>query len=225
MTQTPAFSSEFAHPLRALAAAALAVLALSGCGSGEQSGSGPQGGAAKGGESTVGAAAPGSEQAAFEEMLNQVAQSCASAGGAGQVPTDGTVERPADRKPNAPGGEPSLAPGASPPDGPVEPGAPTGPGADLNDRDWCASVLHEQRIIETLQGVSEPDPVKVRKALNGLGYIDERIHGLKQEGEKTRFYLDLREKGGQLCEEGLAAGEVTEVTVCPPSAIKAAGGR
>ncbi|WP_406727304.1 hypothetical protein WJ438_25465 [Streptomyces sp. GD-15H] len=84
----------------------------------------------------------------------------------------------------------------------------------MNDRDWCASVQHEQRIIQALQEVSEPTPAKVRKTLNSLGYIDERIHGLKQDGKTTRFYLDLRESGGRLCEAGLAAGEETDVTVC-----------
>ncbi|MFF1398551.1 hypothetical protein ACFVZD_32645 [Streptomyces sp. NPDC058287] len=57
-------------------------------------------------------------------------------------------------------------------------------------------------------------PAKVRKTLNGLGYVDEHIHGLKQDGKATRFYLDLREKGGRLCEAGLAAGERTAITVC-----------
>ncbi|MCX4770357.1 hypothetical protein [Streptomyces sp. NBC_01285] len=84
----------------------------------------------------------------------------------------------------------------------------------MNARDWCASGHHEQRIIEALQKVAEPTPAKVRKTLNGLGYIDERIHGLKQDGKTTRFYLDLRENGGQLCEAGLAAGEVSDVNKC-----------
>ncbi|MFD9395449.1 hypothetical protein ACFWBB_33370 [Streptomyces sp. NPDC060000] len=91
----------------------------------------------------------------------------------------------------------------------------------MSDRDRCASVQHEQRIIEALRVVSEPTPTKVRKALNNLGYIDERIHGLKQDGKVTRFYLDLREKGGQLCEEGLAAGEATDVTACTAPATGA----
>ncbi|MFG2659140.1 hypothetical protein [Streptomyces sp. NPDC048425] len=84
----------------------------------------------------------------------------------------------------------------------------------MNDRDWCASLQHEQRIIQALQTVAEPTPAKVRKTLNGLGYVDEHIHGLKQDGKATRFYLDLREKGGRLCEAGLAAGERTDITVC-----------
>ncbi|MFJ8464536.1 hypothetical protein [Streptomyces swartbergensis] len=84
----------------------------------------------------------------------------------------------------------------------------------MDRHDWCTSVHHEQRIIEALQKVVEPTPAKVRKTLNSLGYIDERIHGLKQDGKTTRFYLDLREKGGKLCEAGRAAGATTDVTPC-----------
>ncbi|MFE6223407.1 hypothetical protein [Streptomyces sp. NPDC057854] len=84
----------------------------------------------------------------------------------------------------------------------------------LNARDWCASVQHEQRVIEALQEVSRPTPTSVRKTLNGLGYIDARIHDLVQDGAITRFHLDLRESGGRLCERGTAAGEATEMTPC-----------
>ncbi|MFH9008543.1 hypothetical protein ACH4E5_35550 [Streptomyces afghaniensis] len=84
----------------------------------------------------------------------------------------------------------------------------------MDRHDGCTSVQHEQRIIEALQMVVDPTPAKVRKTLNSLGYIDERIHGLKQDGKTTRFYLDLRENGGRLCEAGLAAGETTDVTPC-----------
>ncbi len=76
----------------------------------------------------------------------------------------------------------------------------------MDDRDWCVSAHHEQRVIAALQKVADPTPAKVRKTLNGLGYTDERIHHLKQDGKKTRFHLDLREDGGRLCESGLAAG-------------------
>ncbi|MEW1829363.1 hypothetical protein [Streptomyces sp. NPDC088196] len=151
---------------------------------------------------------PTAEQAAFAAMLDKVAQPCPSAGGSASAPG------PADQKPTDSAGEQTLAPGTTPPAEPVEPGAPTEAGAKLSERDRCASVQHEQRIIEALQAVSEPTPTKVRKALNGLGYIDERIHDLKQDGKVTRFYLDLREKGGQLCEKGLAADEETDVTAC-----------
>ncbi|MFM9575123.1 hypothetical protein [Streptomyces turgidiscabies] len=139
-------------------------------------------------------------------MLDEVAQPCPS--------TDEAASAPTGLQPTSVPAARSLAPGETPPTDPIEPGAPTGPETELNDRDWCASVQHEQRIIQALQAVSDPTPAKVRKTLNSLGYIDERIHGLKQEGKATRFSLDLREKGGQLCETGLAAGEESDVTVC-----------
>ncbi|MFF7978541.1 hypothetical protein ACFZDK_05335 [Streptomyces sp. NPDC007901] len=133
-----------------------------------------------------------SEQAAFAVMLDEVAKPCASTTG--------------------PEGEQSLAPTETPPTEPILPGAPTE--AQLSDRDWCASVQHEQRIIQALQAVPDPTPAKVRRSLNALGYIDERIHGLQQDGKVTRFHLDLREKGGRLCEAGTAAGEETDVVPC-----------
>ncbi|MET9086672.1 hypothetical protein ABZX77_33130 [Streptomyces sp. NPDC004237] len=135
---------------------------------------------------------PASERAAFAAMLDEVAQPCTS-----------TAEPEAGQ---------GLAPTATPPTDPTEPGAPTE--ARLSDRDWCASVQHEQRIIQALQAVPDPTPAKVRETLNALGYIDERIHGLQQDGKVTRFRLDLREKGGRLCEAGTAAGEETDVVPC-----------
>lgn len=92
----------------------------------------------------------------------------------------------------------------TPPD--VEPAAPTaGPEVELNARDWCASNLHEERIAQALRDLVDPSPAEVRTILNDLGYGDERIHGLKQSGATTRFFLDLRDKGGRLCLEGSAA--------------------
>ncbi|MEV5848305.1 hypothetical protein AB0M32_40720 [Streptomyces sp. NPDC051985] len=133
-----------------------------------------------------------SERAAFAAMLDEVAQPCSST----TEPEEGE----------------GLAPTATPPTEPTEPGAPAE--ARLSDRDWCASVQHEQRIIQALQAVPDPTPAKVRRSLNALGYIDERIHGLQQDGEVTRFRLDLRAKGGRLCEAGTAAGEETDVVPC-----------
>ena len=206
MTRSPASIRAFAHAGGVLATAALAALALSGCGSDEPGGRGPQGGPARSADSKVSATPASPEQAAFAAMLDTFAQPCSS--------TEETTSGPTDEKPTGAVGEQSLAPGETPPTDPIEPGAPTGPETELNERDRCASVQHEQRIIEALQVVSAPTPAKVRKVLNSLGYIDERIHGLKQDGETTRFYLDLRESGGRLCEKGLAAGEVTDVTPC-----------
>ncbi|MFD4510153.1 hypothetical protein [Streptomyces sp. NPDC058457] len=191
MTPIAAPISAFARPRRALAAVALAALALTGCGN---NGSNGRGSATR---STP-------EQAAFAVMLDKVAQPCSS--------SVGSASGPAGADPTGPEGKQSLAPGETPPAEPIEPGAPTE--AQLSERDRCASVQHEQRIIQALQAVSEPTPAKVRKSLNSLGYIDERIHGLKQDGKVTRFYLDLREKGGRLCEAGTAAGEETDVTPC-----------
>ncbi|MGY4920789.1 hypothetical protein ACWD9K_37635 [Streptomyces sp. 900116325] len=85
---------------------------------------------------------------------------------------------------------------------------------ELNARDWCASNLHEERIAQALWYLVDPTPTKVRTIPNELGYADERIHDLKQSGATTRFFLDLREKGGRLCLEGSAAGEKTIVDKC-----------
>ncbi|WP_246203540.1 hypothetical protein [Streptomyces tailanensis] len=97
----------------------------------------------------------------------------------------------------------------------MEPIAPTtGPEVELNARDWCASALHEERIAQALWDLVDPTPTKVRTILNDLGYIDEHIHDLKQSGATTRFFLDLRDKGGRLCLEGSAAGENTVIDKC-----------
>jgi hypothetical protein len=168
----------------------------------------------------VSAASASSEQAAFAAMLDKVAQPCSSAGTA-SGPTGKNASGPTGRKPTGPDGEQSLAPGETPSAGPIGPGAPTGAETELSDRDRCASVQHEQRIIQALQAVSKPTLAKVREALGSLGYIDERIHGLEQDDGATRFYLDLRVNGGRLCEAGLAAGEQSDVTVCTAPATGA----
>ncbi|MFF4312319.1 hypothetical protein [Streptomyces sp. NPDC001507] len=204
MTRIAAPISAFTRPRRTLGAAALAALALTGCGGNGASGSGPQGEPGAGAGTQVSATQLTPEQAAFAAMLDKVARPCSS--------TTGSTSGPTDKKPTGPEGEPSLGPGETPPAQPVEPGAPTE--APLDDRDQCASVQHEQRIIRALQAVPEPDPAKVRESLNSLGYISERIHDLKQDGKVTRFYLDLRQEGSRLCEVGTAAGEESDVTPC-----------
>ncbi|MFF8317831.1 hypothetical protein ACF06V_11775 [Streptomyces bobili] len=204
MTPITAPTGAFAHSRRAFAAVALTAMVLTGCGS---DGSGDGGKRSEPGRSVEVSGTPStSEQAAFEAMLDRVAQPCTTTGEAPSGPTGET--------PTGPKGEQSLAPDETPPDEPIEPGAPSEPAPQLSDRDRCASVQHEQRIIEALQALPEPTPAKVRKILNGLDYIDERIHGLKQDGRTTRFHLDLREKGGRLCEAGVAAGEQTDVIPC-----------
>ncbi|MFI8390964.1 hypothetical protein [Streptomyces sp. NPDC085540] len=122
----------------------------------------------------------------------------------------------------------ALPPGAAKVPSDVEPVAPTtGPEAELNARDWCASALHEERIAQALQDLTDPTPAEVRKILNDLGYVDQRIHDLKRSGATTRFFLDLRDEGGRLCLEGSAAGEETVVDTCvaPVSGPFAAGSR
>ncbi|MER5604378.1 hypothetical protein [Streptomyces sp. NPDC002265] len=84
----------------------------------------------------------------------------------------------------------------------------------MNARDWCAGNLHEERIARALWDLADPTPAKVRAILNGLGYIDGRIHGLEQSDTTTRFFLDLRDQGGRLCLDGSAAGEETVVDKC-----------
>lgn len=200
------FGSQISYPGRTLAVGALLALALAGCGTDQPGGGSSQSRPGTSSGSKASATSPSADQAAFAAMLGRVAQPCPAPGGTPIVP-----------KPTGPQQkETRLAPGETPPppsEG-MEPAAPTGPEAVLNARDWCASVQHEQRIIEALQGVSSPTAASVRKTLHSLGYIDEHIHGLKQEGKTTRFYLDLRESGGRLCEAGTASGETTEMFRC-----------
>jgi hypothetical protein len=203
MTQVHAFVGLFARPGRVLALGALTCLALAGCGTDQPGDDNTQDGAGTTAGSKVSAASASADRAAFAKMIDKVARRCPPPG-----------KYPAATKPGRPPEEPSLAPGETPPTDPIEPGVPTGPESMLNARDWCASVQHEQRIIDALQNISTPTPASVRTTLNGLGYIDERIHGLRQDGRTTRFHLDLRESGGRLCEAGTAAGETTDVTPC-----------
>jgi hypothetical protein len=139
---------------------------------------------------------------AFSKMLDEVAESCASDG-----PARASTTEPANTLPS----------GAreTPPSGAVEPIAPTaGPEVELNARDWCAGHLHEERVTQALWDLKNPSPADVRTILNDLGYIDERIHGLRQSGAATRFSLDLRDRGGRLCMAGSAAGTRTVVDMC-----------
>ncbi|MFE0733847.1 hypothetical protein [Streptomyces sp. NPDC058855] len=185
-----------------LAVTALAALALAACGS-EQPGS-------PGVPTRAADAVSAGKDAAFTRMLDEVAREC---------PAPGTKrESPAPPKGEAPTAPVEPPPGATvepPPGGAVEPVAPTaGPEVELDARDWCAGVRHEQRVAEALLRLEQPDPAQVRKVLNGLGYTDERIHGLKRSGAITTFAVDLRDKGGRLCLEGTAHGELTEVEMC-----------
>ncbi|MFD6494907.1 hypothetical protein [Streptomyces sp. NPDC060188] len=221
MTRSPASISALARPRHILATATIAALTLTGCGSDTSGGDGSQVGPPGNAGSTASATAS-AQQAAFADMLDKVAQPCPATGNkVSSQPSDQNTSGPTDERPTGATGDQSAPSGQTPPPDPIEPGAPTGPEAELSDRDMCASVQHEQRIIEALQAVSKPTPDNVREALNRLGYIDERIHGLKQAGRATRFHLDLRENGGRLCEAGRAAGDQTEVTPCTASATGA----
>ncbi|MFI8354411.1 hypothetical protein [Streptomyces cyaneofuscatus] len=208
MTHIRGSISAFTPGRRVLAAVALAAvtaLALTGCGS-EVSGGGQQGDQGGNAGAATSSQRPSVEQAKFTALFDTFAQACPSPGVIAPRPTGGST--PDAEEPE------SLAPGEMPPTDPIEPGPLTGPAAELDDRDLCVSGHHEQRIIEALQKVAEPTPAKVRATLNSLGYADERIHHLKQDGKNTRFHLDLREDGGRLCESGLAAGAVSDVVPC-----------
>ncbi|WP_260174605.1 hypothetical protein [Streptomyces sp. PanSC19] len=122
---------------------------------------------------------------AFTAMLDEVARPC---------PAPGPVEKP-------PGDAAAPAPTA-------------GPEVELNAHDWCASARHEERITREVWELADPTPAKVRKVLNDLGYIDERIHGLRRSGAATTFALDLRDKGGRLCVNGSVDGDETLVEAC-----------
>ncbi|MCM1951194.1 hypothetical protein NC315_38470 [Streptomyces sp. G2] len=163
---------------------------------------------ATGGESASTAVAPAAAPAkpmgslsspALAEIQEYIAQTCPAPG----TPREG----PPNPQPAPPGEEA--------PAGMVEPVMPTaGPEVELNARDWCASNHHEQRIYVAVQKLTDPTPAKVRAALNGLGYPDERIHALKQSGATTQFFLDLCENGGRLCLEGSVGGEEPVVDKC-----------
>ncbi|MCC8478005.1 hypothetical protein LMJ41_08900 [Streptomyces globisporus] len=206
MTHVRGLISKFTPGRRVVAAAAITVvsaLALTACGTAEDDG-GRRAGSA--GSSTA-SQQPQPEQAAAQALFDRFEKACPEPGVNSRRPTGAT--KPDTEEPE------TIAPGETPPADPIEPAPPTGPEAELDDRDWCVSAHHEQRVIAALQMLADPTPAKVRKTLNGLGYTDERIHHLKQDGKKTRFHLDLREDGGgRLCESGVAAGADSDVVPC-----------
>ncbi|MGC5004754.1 hypothetical protein [Streptomyces sp. DT203] len=199
MTRIPASTSTFARSPRrlrlTLAITALSVLTLGACGTERTVKT------TVGAEQTKRAGAVGGQAGPpLTQILDTIEQSCPPS-----APPEGPPTGPAE----------ALPPGAEVPSDAIEPIAPTaGPEVELNARDWCASNLHEERIAQALWHLVDPTPTKVRTILNDLGYTDERIHDLKQSGAATRFFLDLREKGGRLCLKGSAAGEKTIVDKC-----------
>ncbi|MFI5808181.1 hypothetical protein [Streptomyces sp. NPDC051561] len=203
-TQAPsrAVDTGMRRRLHGLAIAALAAASLAACGNEQPSPVGERD------KSADAVSAP--SDAAFVKMLDEVAREC---------PPPGTErESPATPEGAAPTAPVEAPPGSTvtpPPGGAVEPIAPTaGPEVELDAHDWCAGVQHEQRVAEAVLQLKQPDPAQVRKVLNGLGYIDGRIHGLKQSAAVTKFVIDLRDKGGRLCLDGTANGELTEVEAC-----------
>ncbi|MFE5487146.1 hypothetical protein [Streptomyces sp. NPDC056527] len=208
MRSTPALAAMVTRSTRrpgfALAVTTLAVLALASCGTQKSGAAGsPSAPADAVGAQHTEAPAGSGQQAAFAAMLDEMARSC---------PTGTQSGPPVPSK--APGGEPlpSDDPATDALEGPIAPTA--GPEVELNARDWCASNRHEERIAQGLWELRDPTPAKVRKVLNDLGYIDERIHDLKRSGATTRFFIDLRSRGGRLCVEGSAAAEETVVDKC-----------
>ncbi|SEC14921.1 hypothetical protein SAMN05428939_1682 [Streptomyces sp. TLI_105] len=187
---------------RTLAVTALAALTLAACGSEQPDSQGERGRSVD--------AVSTRDDAAFIKMLDEVARECPPPGTKRESPA-----APEGEVPTAPVEAPPGATVKPPPGGAVEPIAPTaGPEVELDAHDRCAGVQHEQRVAEAVLQLKRPDPAQVRKTLNGLGYIDERIHGLKQSGAVTKFVIDLRDKGGRLCLDGTANGELTEVEAC-----------
>ncbi|WP_407839453.1 hypothetical protein ACE1OC_28775 [Streptomyces sp. DSM 116496] len=220
MTRTHGSTSTFTRssrrPRLTLALTALAVLALGACGTAKATGGAEPASAAA-------AAAPAAPAAtakpmgslsspALAEIQEYIAQTCPAPG----TPQEG----PPSPQPAPPGEEV--------PAGTVEPAMPTaGPMVELDTRDWCASNHHEQRVYVAIQELADPTPAKVRAALNGLGYPDERIHDLKQSGAATHFFLDLRENGGRLCLEGSVGGgeeALLDKCVAPATGPFTAGG-
>ncbi|MGW3655006.1 hypothetical protein ACWD6R_04500 [Streptomyces sp. NPDC005151] len=77
---------------------------------------------------------------------------------------------------------------------------------ELGAIEKCEGRLHVERITKALSVIADPMPAQVRTVLNDLGYINERIHDLKQSGATTRFFLDLRFMGSSLCLDGSVTG-------------------
>ncbi|MFJ7265705.1 hypothetical protein ACIQV3_03410 [Streptomyces sp. NPDC099050] len=213
MTRTHGSTSTFARssrrPLLPVALTALAVLALGACGTAKATGSGEAAAPAAPAASAKPAAAAQPmgrlSSPALAEIQAHIAQSC---------PAPGTLQGgPPSPQPAPPGAE-AQNPG-------VTPIAPTaGPMVELDTRDWCAGVSHEQQVYLAVEKIAEPTPAKVRAALNAAGYPDERIHDLEQSGATTHFSLDLRENGGRLCVRGAVGGgeePVTDKCVAPAS--------
>ncbi|GAA3484984.1 hypothetical protein [Streptomyces yanii] len=82
------------------------------------------------------------------------------------------------------------------------------PACRLGSVEKCEAPLHARRITKVLDRMPDLKPSRVREALRGLGYIDERIHGPQRSGETVQFIVDLR---GQLCLSGSVGGARTAI--------------
>ncbi|MFI8827969.1 hypothetical protein [Streptomyces sp. NPDC053431] len=187
-------------PLTALAA--LSALALTACGTEGADASGAPaapGTASPSRSASPAPSAPAPEpELAFMGMLLDVARPCGP-----DLPAEPMTPPPVD---GAPGRKPPRQPAGplpvdSSPPGPAKPADPSWEG-ELNSLEQCAGRLHTARVTKELDRLGDAAPPRVRAALNGLGYIDGRIHGLRRTGTTTTFRLDLRSMGGLLCLKG-----------------------
>lgn len=180
---------------------ALAVVTLAACGT-ERTGAGGSRNTSVDTVAAEPAAAPpaAEEQEAFVEMMDAVARWCAAEAPVAEGGPPAAPQEPLPVEEIAPDGtrRPSVDPSPQ-------------PELELNAADRCAGNLHVERIVHELWTVEDPTPAQVRKILNDLGYVDERIHGLKRSGTATRFHLDLRFRGGSLALDGSADAELTEI--------------
>ncbi|MFE2040632.1 hypothetical protein ACFXAZ_06790 [Streptomyces sp. NPDC059477] len=150
------------------------------------------------------------QEVAFVRMLDTVARPCFP-----DTPPEheASADEEAERPPTAP--VEALPIDTAPPAGagpaPGESAAPHD--TELSAVEKCVGRLHAERITQALGEVKEPAPAEVREILNQLGYIDQRIHGLKESGTGSQFILDLRFMGSGLCLEASVNG--TETTIEP----------
>jgi hypothetical protein len=178
----------FRHTGRLLAVTALASLVLSACGTQETGGSaGERPKSAAGAAAAVTGHSASAPLAAFTRMLDEVARGC---------PSD-----PASRRGSVMDNAPEPTETVTPlPEGFVEPREDSGqPGIELSPYEWCAGHRHVERVTQAVAALEKPTPELVRATLNDFGYIDERILGPERSDGKTRFVLDLRVDGGELC--------------------------
>ncbi|MFE7244207.1 hypothetical protein [Streptomyces sp. NPDC057580] len=193
------------HVWRGTALAALCALALTACGA-ERAGDGDRIEAGRG-DAEPGAAEPGdSGFLAFMELLLSVAEPCQADLPSQAPPVEPTPTAP----PTAPLPELTL-PAEPPPTGEPRTDETAKGKVELDSVEKCEAPLHARRITKALNRMPDPTPSRVREALRGLGYIDERIHGPQRSGKTVEFILDLRVMGGQLCLSGSVSGARTAI--------------